>query len=341
MRSNTIPAPQNSDVHALQRPVSPRIDVVVCCHNDAALLPRLFEALATQTVPAETFRVIVVDNASEDAPEQVTERYRDRLEILFIKEPVLGLNRARNAAIRHATTKYVAHVDADTIPDRGWLGAILDVTETVDCDVFGGPYRPFYVTPKPAWFQDRFLTQSFGDRPRYLDGRDHPHGMNMVWKRETVNRLGGFSTDVGLHGRGLARGDETELFSRGRRSIPGFRAYYHPAVSVRTAARPEVLHLRYWIRRWFQHGRACRAMWSGEGPGTRWPWPLRAAFAAAAATKLLSCLAWRDRQRHPHFKTCAFDALLSPLFHIGSAYQDFLDSLRWRQPSNDVSRRSR
>lgn len=303
-----------------------RLDILICCHNDAALLPGVFEGLLGQTVPPEAFRILLVDNASTDDPQSVAARYAGRLNINYILDPELGLNRARNTGHRHAETAFVAHLDADTIPDPAWVESILSVIEHIDCDLCGGPYRPYYLGAKPEWMLDRFLSHGFGDVPKFLTGRQHPHGMNMVWKRDTVAHAGGFAVEMGLTGRGLVRGDETELVSRCKRLFPEFAVYYHPGISVRTLARPEVLDFRYWVRRYFVHGRTCPAMWGKLGPGMKWPWPLRGALAAALlVTMSAKDLVWR---RGRALETALFEDVLPSLFHLGSAYQEFLDTMR-------------
>ena len=301
---------------------SERLDVVVCCHNDAALLPRLLEALANQSAGRDAFRVIVVDNGSTDDPRGVAERFKTQLDIGVVDEPILGLNRARNAGYRHARSSFVAHVDADSIPDPQWVEAIIDVTSRTGCDLCGGPYRPFYISQKPEWFEDRFIGHTWGDTPRPMQGREHPHGMNMIWKKATVERLGGFRAELGLHGRGLARGDETELVARGRASGAPFVIQYDPRISVQTVVRPEALSFRYWLRRTFVHGRTCRDMWGDLGPGMSRPWPLRGTGALALMIVAFLRAPFRSLRRYPHLRTFLFDHLLPPLFHLGSAYQD-------------------
>jgi glycosyltransferase involved in cell wall biosynthesis len=301
-----------------------RLDILICCHNDAALLPNAFEGLLRQTVPPGTFRVLLVDNASTDDLQSVVTRYAGRLNIDFIAEPALGLNRARNTGYRHAQTAFVAHLDADTIPDPSWVESILSVVENVDCDLCGGPYRPFYLAAKPDWLLDAFLSHDFGNEAKFLTGRQHPHGMNMVWKRETVARAGGFATDLGLTGRGLVRGDETELVSRCRRLLPAFSVYYHPGISVQTLARTEVLEFSYWLRRYFVQGRMCPTIWGERGPGMKWPWPVRGVLASTLlVTMFLKNLVWRGGR---HIKTAMFQDVLPALFHLGSTYQELLDT---------------
>jgi glycosyltransferase involved in cell wall biosynthesis len=299
------------------------LDVLVCCHDDAALLPNLLDALTAQT--AKDFRVIVVDNASTDDPAAVVDQYRDRLDIELVFEPVLGLNRARNRGYARATSTFVAHIDADTIPDPHWVEAILDVAAHIGCDLFGGPYRPYYPTPKPDWFLDVFMTRDFGPAAKFLD-RDHPYGMNMIWRRAVVEELGGFSIGLGLHGRGLRRGDETELVLRARTTLLRFRVYYDPRISVRTAVRPELFSLRYWARRMFAQGRIAREVRGSSAAGLSWPWPLRAVMASGLfVSMLVKDLVWRRGRR---LETALFEDALPALFHLGSAYQDCLDVMR-------------
>jgi glycosyltransferase involved in cell wall biosynthesis len=298
------------------------IDVLVCCHDDAALLPNLLDALEQQT--AKDFRVIVVDNASTDDPRAVIARYENRLDIEYVFEPQLGLNRARNAGYAHARSAFVAHIDADTIPDPQWMQTILEVTEQVGCDLLGGPYRPYYPTAKPDWFLDKFMTHDFGPTARFLDA-DHPYGMNMIWRRAVVEHLGRFSTELGLHGRGLRRGDETELVLRARKTLPRFCVYYDPRISVRTAVRPELFSLRYWAARKFAQGRIARDVRGSAAAGLSWPWPLRAVTASALfAAMLAKDVVWRRGRR---FKTAILEDALPALFHLGSAYQDFRDKI--------------
>ncbi|MFF9132724.1 mycofactocin biosynthesis glycosyltransferase MftF [Streptomyces sp. NPDC014806] len=84
-----------------------------------ALLTAVRADPATAALP-----VLVVDDGSRDpaAVARVARRHHARL----LTHPYnLGPAAARNTALRHARTAYVAFCDSDVVPERGWLAPLL------------------------------------------------------------------------------------------------------------------------------------------------------------------------------------------------------------------------
>ncbi|PIM51645.1 glycosyl transferase family 2 [Roseateles chitinivorans] len=101
------------------------ISVVMPTYRRPDLLSRCLGALMAQTLPADRFEVIVVDDGQED-------RCRDQVERLAATPgaPAIRYLRAatgrgpavaRNAGWRAATAPIVAFTDDDTLPDPDWL----------------------------------------------------------------------------------------------------------------------------------------------------------------------------------------------------------------------------
>jgi glycosyltransferase involved in cell wall biosynthesis len=309
----------------MEEALIPEIDVLVCAYNEAATLPALFDSLRAQTVGVNSFRVIFVDNASHDDTPQTVQDHAAGLNLLYVHEPRIGLNSARNAGYARSRTPYVAHIDADNKAHPQWLEGILRIIDEEKPDLCGGPYLPYYITPKPAWFEDAYNSCWLGDTPHYLSAGEYLSGPNMTWRRNLVEALGGFSVDIGLKKRGLTRGDETELILRARREVPGFKAFYHPRVIVYHATRAETLSMKYWVRRSFvegRHSRMVRGSTSTVSPAGR----LR---LVAGALKLSAQLAvefgkaalWRDRARHAYFENHIWDRALPLLTRLGDTYE--------------------
>lgn len=230
------------------------LEILVCSYNDAAYLPHMFESLCAQTVEMKPIRIIFVDNASTDHTREIVDQYVDKLTIDYIFEPRLGLKHAINTGYHHARADYVGHLEADVKAHPTWVETVLRVIEEDRPGAFGGRHFSFYVSKKPVWYLDKYNTKDLGREQRHLADTEYLNGVNMVWRREIVQQLGGFDIDVGLVGRGTARGDETNLQVRARRQIPDIKMLYIPDMIVYHVARPHTLSLWYWIRWNFSHG---------------------------------------------------------------------------------------
>ena len=101
------------------------LSVVMPTYRRPDLLARCLGALLAQTLPADRFEVIVVDDGQED-------RCREQVERIAAKPgaPAIPYLRAasgrgpavaRNAGWRAATAPLVAFTDDDTLPDPQWL----------------------------------------------------------------------------------------------------------------------------------------------------------------------------------------------------------------------------
>jgi len=94
------------------------ISVIVPSFNDADLLAACLDALAMQTRPAD--EIIVVDNGSTDATTDVARTAGAHV----VDEPARGIWPATAAGFDAASGDLLARLDADSVPDPGWLAEI-------------------------------------------------------------------------------------------------------------------------------------------------------------------------------------------------------------------------
>ena len=94
-----------------------RVAVIIPVYRDWQRLERCLDALARQSISAEQFEIIVVDNESEPKPAAINFPINARL----IHEPRPGSYVARNAGIAVARAPVLAFTDSDCVPDRDWL----------------------------------------------------------------------------------------------------------------------------------------------------------------------------------------------------------------------------
>lgn len=99
-----------------QLKVFPRVTIVVPVRNGSVTLGPAIESLRRQSYPTHQLEVIVVDNGSTDATNQVAREQQRRNTIgalHCIVVPSRGKANALNIGIYHAKGEYIANLDAD------------------------------------------------------------------------------------------------------------------------------------------------------------------------------------------------------------------------------------
>jgi glycosyltransferase involved in cell wall biosynthesis len=171
--------------------VSPDVTVVAATHDRRERLLALLDALRAQTLGAERFEVVIVDDASSDGTPDLlaAEQARGDLALTVLRhEPGRGPAAARNAGWRAARAPVIAFTDDDCRPAPGWLEAgmraLRATTNGTGEAIVQGLTEP---DPEEA---DRLgpFTRSLN-----VPALDHWYATaNMFYTRTTLERLGGF-----------------------------------------------------------------------------------------------------------------------------------------------------
>lgn len=207
------------DDTAVRAATGMRFTVAICTWNRASLLARTLERLAQACPPAAPWELIVVDNGSTDDTAAILDRFARCLPLRVVGEPELGLSSARNAAVAEARGDYILWTDDDVLVDEHWLLAYESaVARWPDAVVFGGPIRPVFEAPSPAWLfdiwkdvGDAFAVRDLGTEPVALDGqRKIPYGANYA-VRTREQRCVPYDPALGRKGRAGRLGEETAL----------------------------------------------------------------------------------------------------------------------------------
>jgi len=214
----------------------PLVTAIICTRNRERFILACVESLLQQQADPESYEILVVNNGSTDGTGEILKPLAERGAIRVIDEPVAGLSRARNTGWLHALGEYVGYIDDDAVADPTWIGAALEVFQTVKPRPgwVGGPIQLTWETARPAWVDDELAVPLgylyWGNLPRPLTRAERLGGGNGFFPRAVLDKLDGFDERLGRGAIGLLSGEETQLQYRIEQA--GLELYYHPKICI-------------------------------------------------------------------------------------------------------------
>jgi glycosyltransferase involved in cell wall biosynthesis len=167
--------------------------VVIPARNAASRLPRVLDALAHQTAPADLFEAIVVDDGSTDGTADLA---RAGEGVRLLRAPAQGRQAAaRNHGAAEARGRVLAFLDADCVPHADWIERGLAELEASGADLLAG-HIGMEVAGRASAIDLLALGHDF-DQERYASEGFAAAG-NLWVRRSTFEEVGGFDTDLVL-----------------------------------------------------------------------------------------------------------------------------------------------
>jgi GT2 family glycosyltransferase len=222
-------------------------------------LERALDSLEHQSIGDDAFEVIVVDNSSSDDTRSVVEAAVGRVPGLrYVRHDVIGLSAARNRAIEEARGEVYAILDDDAVASPTWLEVMAAAFERhARAGAIGGRIELIWPGPAPAWISEETapLYARFDGGPVEREFRfpHMPFGTNLGLRADIVEKVGGFSTELGRVGGSLISGEEAELCFR--IATAGYLVMYEPDLQVGHHVLPERVSRRWLLFRSFEQGR--------------------------------------------------------------------------------------
>lgn len=152
------------------------VSVVIPALNEEDSIEATLRSIRGQTIPAE---IIVVDNGSTDRTFAIASMYADKV----VYAPNYSLPQLRQIGAEHASYPIIVSTDADTIHVPNWLERITSFFQNPQIVAAGGFIAP--LKPNQAKNQYCNSLNSFVRQGLLL-------GANMAFRRETLNRVGGY-----------------------------------------------------------------------------------------------------------------------------------------------------
>jgi len=205
-------------------PALPLVDLVLSSLGRAAEPRRLLASLATQTLA--DFRVILVDQNSDDRLQEVVAVHRDAFPIVHLRTTEAGLSRGRNAGISRLAAELVAFPDDDC-----WYPPDL-LERIVACFAARSEWDGLAGTTTDA---DGSLSGLRWPRRAASITRQNVARSSIApavfLRRRVIEAVGSFDVELGAGaGTPWGSGEETDYLLRALEM--GFRIVYEPTLSV-------------------------------------------------------------------------------------------------------------
>jgi glucosyl-dolichyl phosphate glucuronosyltransferase len=243
---------------------APSASILIATYNRAALLGQTLDRLAAIRPRLAHWDVVVIDNNSgDDTRAVVASRIAQfPVPLRYVFERAQGRSHALNTGIAVTTAPVLVFTDDDVVVGSEWLdAATAPLLEDSAIEYTGGPVRPIWESPRPAWLSaDRadlwgtIAICDYGDGAFvYEERRRVPLGANMAVRRRLFERIGPFDARLGRsNGRQLLGQEVPELLARSRAA--GARGLYVPSMMVDHHVPSQRLTKAYFRRWWYGKG---------------------------------------------------------------------------------------
>ena len=152
-----------------------KLSVIIPAHNpEATRLRRTLAGLRAQTLPADQWETVLVDNASLPAIDLATLANDAPHNLRLVREPELGLTAARRRGFTEANGEVFILVDDDNVLAPDYLAQVHALFAAhPKVGALGGKSVPEFAVEPPAWTREFFhllALRDLGDAPLISTG---------------------------------------------------------------------------------------------------------------------------------------------------------------------------
>lgn len=220
-----------------------RLTIIFPTYNRSKLLLEALKSIAPQCRRADgnIVELLIVDNNSQDDTKKSVLVFSGGNPDICLKytfEPKQGLSWARNRGISEARGDIVAFADDDIEFAEGWVNACFShfMNKAVG-DIIGGPVVP-YRSKVPSWIPSNkhYLVGIWSFEGKSCEVTN-VIGCNFCARREVLEAVGTFDTQMGRKGDLLLMGEENDYFLRSRKM--GYKIVAIPEMIVYHKVEPK------------------------------------------------------------------------------------------------------
>ena len=117
------------------------VSIIIPTHNHAQSLKKTLESMNTLSIPENIeCEVIIINNQCTDRTDDVVRNFHSKIPLKYLKEPALGVSKARNKGLQEASGKLLVFTDDDIQVGTQWLVSYWQEYQKKPCGYyFGGP----------------------------------------------------------------------------------------------------------------------------------------------------------------------------------------------------------
>lgn len=242
------------------------LSVIIPTRNRGTLLQLALQSLQTQTLSADSFEVLVIDNGSTDNTKQIVAAFQKKLgNIRYFFDPTPGLHVGRHLGMKMAKSKILVYADDDIEAFPTWLEGIAKSFQDQKVALVGGKNLPKFESDPPDWILKMWEKNKNGERILgYLSILDlgdtkkvippyHVFGCNFSIRKSVLLEAGGFHPDAMPQDLIRYRGDGETHVSRFIEKEK-MQAIYNPEASLYHIVPKERLTEEYFRKRAYLQG---------------------------------------------------------------------------------------
>ncbi|MGB2727141.1 MAG: glycosyltransferase [Halobacteriota archaeon] len=244
------------------------VSIIICTHRSERYedFVEAINSLEAQSCDNEKLEIVVVVDGNRELYDKILKsgiEEADKVEVkVILNEKNLGLSESRNRGMKEAKGDVIAFFDDDAVADTNWIKELVRMYEEREAIAAGGKLLPKWVSKKPKFLPEEYywlIGATHKGFPEEVTEVRNTFGSNISYKADVLKALGGFRGEMGVRGKGLLQGEETELCERMREKF-GRGVIYNPDAVVYHKVFPERLKMRFLLRRAFWQGYSKRVM---------------------------------------------------------------------------------
>lgn len=186
------------------------ISFIIPAYNEEKFIVKCLSSILNETNKEKiNYEIIVVNNNSKDKTKELVSKFK---EVKIIDEYRQGLTFARQTGFLKSKGNLIANIDADTILTSKWIKTVLnEFNKNKNLVALSGP-QIYYDVPKKVliyeWIFYRIAYLTYLINKYILNKSSMIQGGNFVVRREALEKIGGFNTNI------LFWGEDTDIAKR-------------------------------------------------------------------------------------------------------------------------------
>jgi len=183
-----------------------KIALLICTYNRDKYLPEALQSIRQQTLDANLFEALIIDNNSTDNTAEIATKFindNPSLNIKYLFEKNKGLSFARNRGLMEADAEILCYVDDDAILSPDYLTQMSDFfKKNPDAVGVGGRVIPRYENNREPRWMSKYLNGFIGKVEhgntikKFSNEMKYPAGCNMTYTKQVLTKAGGFNNDL-------------------------------------------------------------------------------------------------------------------------------------------------